>query len=156
MKRIVFVLCSILMMVACTNKKAINSKDLQGRYEIDLSSAFSGIDDEDYITMAFAAMVLSQIQLTAQFDGNMLIVDASTATKTLINTFTEGDDLQLPLYAEYKIKNDSILYLKIDKEFEERGVLRRICDSYDYLQFVTALSADDPEPTTLNLKRLPQ
>ena len=160
MKKLIFSILAVAMMLtACTNKKAINSKDLQGRYEIDLSSLMSEFanedDDMENFGMAIAAMVLSQIQMTAQLDGDMLIVDASSTTKGLLNAFTEESDLKLPIYAEYKIKNDSVLYLKLDgDEFVEKGVLRKMGESYDYLQYVTQLNDDDDEPTVLTLKKI--
>ena len=136
-------------MFACThNKQAINSKSLQGKYEVDISSYFS---DSDELTSALASMFLSQVNMTIKFEETKLIVDASGIALNLINAFAD-EETKMPIIAEYKIKNDSVLYVKGDKEeFKQTAVIRRLSDSYDYLQLI--VKEQNGKQTALTLRR---
>lgn len=156
MKKILTILCAGLLMISCTtsSKHAINSKDLQGKYEIDFSSLLSdlneGENDNPFAT-AFASMLLSSMEMTMQFDGDKLIIDASGAARNFINAFG-GNDAKMPFFVDYKIKNDSVLYTgESNSELKEVGVLRKIGSSYDYLQLVC--SDDDGKETILTMRR---
>ena len=150
----VFVVCCILAMSCNNNKQTINSKDLQGRYEIDFSEALAQFtDDEDNgFAVAFAAILLSQMELTMQFDGDKLIIDGSDAVSSLINAFADEDE-RMPYVIDYKIVNDSVLCTRenANAEFQEIGVLRKVSESFDYLQFVTR--NDDGEEIVLTMRK---
>ena len=62
----IFVVSCLLAMSCNNNKQAINSKDLQGRYEIDLSAVVSQLtaDEDNDFAKAFAAMLLAKLDLT--------------------------------------------------------------------------------------------
>ena len=142
----VFVVCCLLAMSCNNNKQTINSKDLQGRYEIDFSEALAQFTDEEEngFAVAFAAMLLSQMELTMQFDGDRLIIDGSDAVSGLINAFAEEGE-GMPYALDYKIVNDSVLCTRenANQEFNEVGVLRKMGESFDYLQFVTTTEEDE-------------
>lgn len=150
----VFVVCCLLAMSCNNNKQTINSKDLQGRYEIDFSEALAQFtDDEDNgFAVAFAAILLSQMELTMQFDGDKLIIDGSDAVSSLINAFADEDE-RMPYVIDYKIVNDSVLCTRenANAEFQEIGVLRKVSESFDYLQFVTR--NDDGEEIVLTMRK---
>lgn len=150
----VFVVCCLLAMSCNNNKQTINSKDLQGRYEIDFSEALSQFTDEEEngFAVAFAAMLLSQMELTMQFDGDKLIIDGSDAVSSLINAFADEDE-RMPYVIDYKIVNDSVLCTRenANVEFQEIGVLRKMSESFDYLQFVTR--NDDGEEIVLTMRK---
>ena len=150
----VFVVCCLLAMSCNNNKQTINSKDLQGRYEIDFSEALAQFtDDEDNgFAVAFAAILLSQMELTMQFDGDKLIIDGSDAVSSLINAFADEDE-RMPYVIDYKIVNDSVLCTRenANVEFQEIGVLRKMSESFDYLQFVTR--NDDGEEIVLTMRK---
>lgn len=150
----VFVVCCLLAMSCNNNKQTINSKDLQGRYEIDFSEALAQFtDDEDNgFAVAFAAILLSQMELTMQFDGDKLIIDGSDAVSSLINAFADEDE-RMPYVIDYKIVNDSVLCTRenANAEFQEIGVLRKVGESFDYLQFVTR--NDDGEEIVLTMRK---
>jgi len=138
MKKKISILCVCIILLSCTNnKQAINSKDLQGKYEVDFSSLLQEMGDEDdSYGVAFAALLLSSIKMTIQFDGDKMIVDGSGAAVNFVNAFSE-DGTILPFSTDYQIKNDSILYTRTGSEdFKKAGVLRKMGESYDYLQFV--------------------
>ena len=149
-----FVVCCLLAMSCNNNKQTINSKDLQGRYEIDFSEALSQFTDEEEngFAVAFAAMLLSQMELTMQFDGDKLIIDGSDAVSSLINAFADEDE-RMPYVIDYKIVNDSVLCTRenANVEFQEIGVLRKMSESFDYLQFVTR--NDDGEEIVLTMRK---
>ena len=150
----VFVVCCLLAMSCNNNKQTFNSKDLQGRYEIDFSEALSQFTDEEEngFAVAFAAMLLSQMELTMQFDGDKLIIDGSDAVSSLINAFADEDE-RMPYVIDYKIVNDSVLCTRenANVEFQEIGVLRKMSESFDYLQFVTR--NDDGEEIVLTMRK---
>ena len=151
----IFVVCALLVMSCTNNKHTINSDNLQGRYEIDFSAALSQFtdDEEDDFAKAFAAMLLSQLELTMQFDGDRLIIDGSDAVSGLINAFAEEGE-GMPFAVDYKIVNDSVLCTRenVNAEFNEIGVLRKMGESFDYLQFVT--SNDDGEDIVLTMRKI--
>ena len=151
----VFVVCCLLAMSCNNNKQTINSKELQGRYEIDFSEALSQFTDEEEngFAVAFAAMLLSQMELTMQFDGDKLIIDGSDAVSSLINAFADEDE-RMPYVIDYKIVNDSVLCTRenANVEFQEIGVLRKMSESFDYLQFVTR--NDDGEEIVLTMRKI--
>ena len=142
----IFVVSCLLAMSCNNNKQAINSKDLQGRYEIDFSAALSQLttDEENDFAKAFAAMLLAQLDLTLQFNGDRLIIDGSDAVSGLINAFVEEGE-GMPYALDYKIVNDSVLCTRenANQEFNEVGVLRKMGESFDYLQFVTTTEEDE-------------
>ena len=143
----ILVVCCLLV-VGCNNtkKQTISSDNLQGRYEIDLSAVLSQLtaDEDNDFAKAFAAMLLSQLDLTMQFDGDRLIIDGSDAVSGLINAFAEEGE-GMPYALDYKIVNDSVLCTRenANMEFNEVGVLRKMGESFDYLQFVTTTEEDE-------------
>lgn len=151
----IFVVSCLLAMSCNNNKQAINSKDLQGRYEIDLSAVLSQLtaDEDNDFAKAFAAMLLAKLDLTMQFDGDRLIIDGSDAVSGLINAFAEEGE-GMPYALDYKIVNDSVLCTRenANQEFNEVGVLRKMGESFDYLQFVTA--NDDGEEIVLTMRKI--
>ena len=153
MKKILTILFAGLILTACTgNKQSINTKELQGTYEIDFNKMLSDFsdDDDDELATELAAMLLSQMKMTMQFDGDKLTIDASETARKLLDTFGDDDD-KMPYVVEYTIKNDSVLYIKENGEdFKEEGIIRKVGDSYDNLQFV---SIEDGEETVLYLNR---
>lgn len=157
MKKIlfVFVICCLLAMSCNSNKQTISSDNLQGRYEIDFSAALSQltVDEENDFAKAFVAMLLAQLELTMQFDGDRLIIDGSDAISGLINAFAEEGE-GMPYALDYKIVNDSVLCTRenADMEFNKIGVLRKMGESFDYLQFVT--SNGEGEDVVLIMKKI--
>lgn len=155
MKKVLTILCAGLILLSCANygKHAINSKELQGKYEIDFSSLLSNMNDgpdENSLASALASMIFSSMEMTVQFDGDKLIIDASGFTRNFINIFG-GDNVNMPLFVDYKIKNDSVLYAGESADaLKEIGVLRKIGTSYDYLQLVCS---DDGQEKVLTMRR---
>ena len=160
MKKLFILLAASILCFACTNtntdKQAICSTDLKGRYEVDMSALIACInedrDEKDRLKPAVAAMIISSTEMTMQFEDTKLIIDASGAAITIANAFTEKGT-GLPLVVEYKIVNDSVLYSKgaEKKDFKKVGVLRKLGDSYDYLQLV--VTKENGKQFILKLKK---
>ena len=151
----IFFICCLFAMSCTNNKQTISSDNLQGRYEIDFSSALSelNIDEQNDVAKAFAAMLLARLELTMQFDGNKLIIDGSDAISGLINAAVE-DGGGMPYVLDYKIENDSVLCTRVNAEddFAEMGVLRKMGESFDCLKFVT--KNEEGEEVALTMKKI--
>ena len=155
MKRYLVIFFAGLIMFACatSNKQIIRTKDLKGRYDVDVSSFLAALDDddEDKFVAALASLFLSNIDMTLQFEETKLIFDVSGALVNFANTLAK-DGIEMPVVMDYKIVNDSVLYTKPESgDFKEIGVLRKVGNTYDYLQLVTAKDSDSP--IVIKLKR---
>lgn len=155
MKKLFILLAVAAMALTACNKQAFNSTNLNGCYEVDFSALMAdmsdGEDAEDQLAAVLASMFLSSMEMTMQFEDSALILSASGAAMNLINAFAK-DETTMPVVLDYKIINDSILYIKDDDgDFEEFGVLRKEDDSFDHLQLITA--EDDGSHMTLKLTR---
>jgi hypothetical protein len=158
MKKIftLFALAAMIILAACGGGQNAVSKDgLQGRYEIDLSGMTDEFEallqGENNMSGTLLKMMLSQLDLTVQFDSDKATFDASAAASALVNTLSKGD-LTLPASVDYKIERDSVIYFKREgKEFEEAGVLKKMGDSYDNLKFISNRKGKRAE---INLKKV--
>lgn len=133
MKKLLSFSFACFLLFACTNnKQAVRSRNLQGRYDVDFSSLLYS-DSTDALADAFASVLFSTVKMTIQFEETKMIVDASGMAKELVNLFAD-EYTKMPVIAEYKIKNDSVLCIKDDSgEFKSVAVISRLSDSYDYL-----------------------
>jgi hypothetical protein len=159
MKRILTVLtfAALFILAACSGSSngPINKDSLQGCYELDLSpilkDAMAAKGGEEDMGAAFAQMFLSKLEITVQFEADKAIVDVSGDAMDFIKGMA-GSEVELPMTMEYKIENDSVLYLKQEgKDFEEVGVLKKLGDSYDYLKFI---STKDDKRREVSLKKI--
>ena len=153
-------IAALLILSACGGGKtdAVEKDGLQGRYQLDVSSLMKEMmseeqDGQNALSSSFASMLLSNLEVTVQFETEKAIFDASGAVAELLKQFSDGEvSLSLPMAMEYKIENDSILYFKQEgKEFEEVGVLKKLGDSYDYLKFI---STKDDKRREVSLKKI--
>ena len=123
-------MCIGLLITACTKpekQSACGDQSLQGKYEIDFSSILSEINgdsEEEMFAKSLASMILSKIHMTMEFDGDQLLMDASGPVKNLVNAF---GDAKMPYKVDYRIQNDSVLFIREhdEEEFKEFGVLRQ-------------------------------
>lgn len=154
MRKLLILLVAATMMMACgRNPKAVDSKQLQGKYEVDLAELVQKeLDGEDELTKAFAAFMLSQMHMTFEFEEEHLVIDASETMRGLLNSFSE--DEKMPVVVDYKIVNDSVFYTREkDKDWKEAGVLRKVSESYDILQWVVVKDDEGEAPTILTLRK---
>ncbi len=132
-----FIFIAVLLFGACSNSGNSFSDSLSGKYHVDLSQAKDIIEDElkvEKIPSQMLSLVLGQLNLTAEFEGNSLEVNTSESVANLLGSFTK---YSLPMRFEYKIESDSLIYIKEDGgEFKKVGTLKKNGDSYDNLKFV--------------------
>jgi hypothetical protein len=159
MKRILTVLtfAALFILAACSGSSngPINKDSLQGCYELDLSpilkDAMAAKGGEEDMGAAFAQMFLSKLEITVQFEADKAIVDVSGDAMDFIKGMA-GSEVELPMTMEYKIENDSVLYLKQEgKDFEKAGVLTKVGSGYDYLKLSTEKNGQRSE---IGLKKI--
>ena len=157
MKKILSLLCVGLLLMGCAKSAKQSAAEgaggLQGKYEIDFSplmSEITGDSEEDQMAVAIASMILAQMHMTMEFEGNQLSIDASGAVRNLVNAF---GDAKMPYTVSYEVRNDSVLFIKEEKDedFKLFGVLRYPSDSSDELYIVT--KEDDKELPLLMKKQ---
>lgn len=79
--------------------------------------------------------ILSQLDLTVEFADKKAKLDAGTTVSMLLKTVTNGK-YTLPVTMEYKIENDSVIYLKQEGEdFKQAGIIKKDGDTYDKVLF---------------------
>lgn len=158
MKRLFTILISALIFVvsACSNGGGSAKDELRGRYEIDMSSLTSFMEDEikgknNLSSDMFSSMLFSQLDLTVQFEKEKAILDASTIASELIKQFSKGK-VTLPYSLDYKIENDTALYMRAEgSDFDYIGSLKPLGDSYDYLKLIVD---KDEKKIEVNLKKI--
>ena len=75
--------------------------------------------------------ILSQLDLTVEFADQKAKLDAGTTVSMLLKSVTNGK-YTLPVTLDYKIENDSVIYLKEEGEdFKEAGVFSPVGDNFD-------------------------
>ena len=150
MKKLLYFLFSTLLLVGCVNPRAIDSRQLEGRYSVDLQSfvrsAFDDSDDTDLIGRSAISLITNALELNVNFYGNgkgVLEVDGWGIG--FVEKYLDSDLDKVNEFA-YRIDNDSVLMVKNQEhDFERVGVLRKLADNYDYLQLV------DDDGYTINL-----
>ena len=132
MKKLFTILCSAAILCSCGgNQGGVSNDSLQGVYSVDISNAESLFENEFQIPTAMISSLLSQVDLTVEFKDSKAIIDAGTMASTVIKTATAGK-YALPVTLDYKIENDSVIYLKEEGEdFKEAGVVSPVGDNFD-------------------------
>ena len=129
MKKLFTILtCAAMLLCSCGGKdgKSSSNDSLKGKYSIDVSNAGAIFESEfksQNIPSSMMSMIVSQLDLTVEFDGQKATVDAGTTVSMLIKSATNGE-YSFPMELEYKIENDSILLIKDeDDDFEKVGTI---------------------------------
>ncbi|MBR4440056.1 MAG: hypothetical protein IKS00_00780 [Bacteroidales bacterium] len=134
------ILAAVLFVCACSSNKGGSSSNdsLQGVYSIDISNAGSIFESEfkaQEIPSTMISTILSQLDLTVEFADKKAKLDAGTTVSMLLKTVTNGK-YTLPVTMEYKIENDSVIYLKQEGEdFKQAGIIKKDGDTYDKVLF---------------------
>ncbi len=138
MKKLFTILCSAAMLCSCGGNQGGASNDsLEGVYSVDISNAESLFENEFQIPTAMISSLLSQVDLTVEFKDSKATIDAGTMASTVIKTATAGK-YSLPVSLDYKIENDSVLYIKQEGEdFKEAGIVTRVGDNFDKVIYKT-------------------
>lgn len=136
MKKVFLLLTVALCLISCGNgKKTINSRELEGLYEVDFSEVLNQyVGDNEYVH-SLATALLSKVKMTMLFEDGVLIIDGTDFARGMINAFGEME--KLPFVVDYKIQDDSVLCTRQGNEpYEPSAVLRKLSSSYDYLQLL--------------------
>lgn len=121
------------MLCSCGGNKNSVDDTLQGTYSIDVSEAGTIFEKEFQIPAGMISSVLAAADLTVEFKDQKAKIDAGTVAAMMIKTATSGK-YSLPVSLDYKIENDSIIYLKEEgKDFKEAGVITKAGDNFDKL-----------------------
>lgn len=127
-----------LMLFSCSNltkdKNAIDSDKLKGVYKIERVPLANYLIEEVGI---IARLALSSFGVNVDFyDNNSGVIELNWALVDIANTYGDkpiGNKIKF----SYKIENDSIFYIRVNKddEYQKVGVVRKLVDNYDRLQF---------------------
>lgn len=150
MRRIALLVIIAFLLLSCNNSRTVNSKDLAGRYSVDLvgtiNNATDSVDDE--FAKSFINMLALGIDIDIVFyDNNKGILEFKGWTMDFLRSL---EDIPQVIPFDYKIKNDSILQF-INNEEESDCIVRKLADNYDYLQLV--FKEDNGEEFVLNLAK---
>lgn len=156
MKKVMILCMAATLLWACGGKQqSIKSSALEGKYEIDFSEALNQISEEDDETgglvKMFAAMLLSSLNMTMEFDGENVIVDGSGAAMNFVKVFGKGG-FSTPVSSKYKIENGNVLFIQNESgEWVNAGTLSKVGKTYDVLQWKT--EGDEGKETILTLRK---
>lgn len=150
MRRIALLVIVAFLLLSCNNSRTVNSKDLAGRYSVDLvgtiNDATDSVDDE--FAKSFINMLALGIDIDIVFyDNNKGILEFKGWAMDFLRSL---EDIPQVIPFDYKIKNDSILQF-INNEEESDCIVRKLADNYDYLQLV--FKEDNGEEFVLNLAK---
>ena len=121
-------------------EKVFQSAKLIGKYKVDISpivqNATDNINTENdfgELGKGIAKLALSSVEIEINFykeNKGVIHIDAG-----LLGAF--DDDLNGPKEFEYKVEDDSILYMRKNNEssFKRWAVVYKYSENYDYLQF---------------------
>lgn len=155
---IIFCLC---ILYSCnTNTPSFNSDKLRGKYEVEIipntKTAKEAVTDNEIgmIGLGIASMALSGIDLEISFYENSKgVFHINGGLVNFLNVFLDKDIKTKEF--EYKIENDSILYLKGEvnesNDFQQWAIIRKYSDTYDYIQLI--VMEQDKESVIYNLNK---
>lgn len=155
----------LLAFAACTNSASnsnakINSKSLAGTYAVDLTPMFKHLKSdtnssklEDF-GKGMALLLLNSIDIELSFyDGNKgrIKVEGSPIE---IDGKVNGNDLLKDGEFEYKIKNDSLLFIQStdDDEYKKWAVIKKVGN--DYKQLRLELIQEDVKNVIIDLEKI--
>ena len=161
-KHAIFFICTILFVCSCNffqPTNVFNSKKLRGKYKVDVSPIVSITAEkarkENDFFLGLVALALTSVEIEMSFFGNNKgFIHIGGRVINLINAF--GDHQIKNTEFEYQIKNDSILYMKLDlaesKEFKKWAVVRDYSDSYDHVKLI--IFSEEKEAAIFDLERI--
>lgn len=173
MKKARKILCCLLFLVgvvltSCQNKESVTEDGLRGVYVTDLSSLKSVVEENvEYGEMgefgdfasALVSMTLSNVELSFQFKENdVFVMNVAGGTNLISAMVAASMGENLPLVAEYRMENDSLLSLRslddISAEFKPYAIVRKLGD-YEYLRLKIIANEDEKlQNISFTLKRI--
>lgn len=143
------------------NENVFDSDKLIGKYKVDITPFINEVtkteekeDDTDKFAKGLATLMLSSVEIEFNFyEDNKGIISLDGSLVNFASAFGDGDIEKVKQF-EYKVVNDSILYMKADdmKEFNKWAIVRKFSKNYDYLQFL--IVEEGKEKVFFNLKKI--
>lgn len=143
------------------NENVFDSDKLIGKYKVDITPFINGVtktegneDETDKFAKGLATLMLSSVEIEMNFyEDNKGIMSLDGGLVNFASAFGDRDIEKVKEF-EYKVENDSILYMKAkeDKEFNKWAIVRKFSKNYDYLQFL--IIEEDKEKVFFNLKKV--
>lgn len=164
MKRTVLILFIVnVFALSCnTNESEVfESEKLRGKYKVDLTpfvavavKSEEGDDKWTKIGKGLTGLALSSIDIELSFyDNNRGIMYMDGGLIDFANALG-GEPVEKLHEFTYKIKHDSILYMKGKNEtdYKKWAIVRKFSENYDYLQFLIVEKGKDK--VYFNLKKI--
>ena len=140
-----------------SDSSVFDSKKLNGKYKVDLSSFINQAmesegkdDDVAKLGKGIAALMFSSLSFEIGFyEEHKGIFYFDGAVLNFLSAFSDKPITKIHAF-DYKLENDNVLYLKnVDEtEYEEVGTIRTFTPNYDYIQI--AFKNDDGKEVTLD------
>ena len=164
MKQIIYLLSVTLIFSSCDIKKdssIFDSEKLKGKYKVDLTPFVAEAiktekEDDGWAKMGkgLAGLALSSVDIEFSFyDANKGVMHMDGGLIDFASAFSDEPVEKLHEFT-YKVENDSILYMKGEKEteFKKWAIVRTFSENYDYLQFLIIEKGKDK--VFFNLKKV--
>lgn len=136
-----------VLLTACASNGTVDSKQLAGKYDVDMqpmlnAAADEHINDENKEVMEFGKSLASTLLETIDFkinfyENGQCVIEANSVAMMMLSNYADFDVDKINQF-KYKIKQDSVLYIQQSNQTDylRVGVIRKIADNYDYLQLV--------------------
>jgi hypothetical protein len=145
-KLIMIMAIGFFAFIGCNEKSdssAFESEKLIGKYDVDLTpivaeSIKSSENDDGWAKMGkgLAGMALASVDIKLSFyKGNKGVMYLKSMG--IFSLVAGLDDKSEIKEFQYKVENDSILYMKksTDKDYKKWAIVKKYSDNYDYLRF---------------------
>lgn len=148
MRSLVLSLLLLISFIRCSsnkNSEVFDSDELKGKYKVDLTpilskaKADSEVKNEwEQLGQNIAMMAFSSIDIEMNFyDNNKGVFHIDGGLVNFVSAFSD-DPMQKTHQFDYKVENDSILYMKNSdgQDFNKWAIIRKFSSNYDYIQLL--------------------
>jgi len=154
-----------LLLTSCgkfsKDENLFDSEKLIGKYKVDITPLIKEAtktdkngDGAEKIANGILSMVFSSMEIEMNFyENNKGIMSFEGGAVDFASAFSDKKIDKIHEF-DYKVENDSILYMKSpkDKEFNKWAIVRKFSQNYDYLQFL--IIEDGKDKVFFNLKKV--
>jgi hypothetical protein len=154
-----------ILLISCNNiskkESVFDSEKLIGKYKLDITPLVNevskSIDEKeeiDNLAKGFATLMFSSIEVELNFykeNNGVMTIDGAMIDFASAFTDEKFDKVQK---FQYKVENDSVLLVKMDKmsDYKRCAILRKYSMNYDFLQFITL--DNDEHKLSFNLTKI--
>ena len=169
MRKIILALFIVASIVSCKQYKSSESNaevTADAKEEVAVSNAANPeVEGKVFKSNALIEMKVKDAMKDAvQIEENAIALNGFVLNSEMNNQILDSDKVELSEESvkkidkihefDYKVENDSILYMKSpkDKEFNKWAIVRKFSQNYDYLQFL--IIEDGKDKVFFNLKKV--